>query len=98
MFIPRERWHHHVGNPVLVHTYTGRYCGYLHGITGSYLHINGHRLVADNAMSDRELRTLADSCAGTTDLVFYGGAGLAIPLLAVAGITAIGLGAMSYGW
>jgi len=99
MFIARHHWHQHVGRHVLVHTRSGVYHGRLQGITATHVHLHGTRLASVPSDENPLLHTLEATGATnlSADVVYFPGAALAIPLAAVAGITAIGLGAMA-GW
>ncbi|MCY0876707.1 MAG: hypothetical protein OWT28_10640 [Firmicutes bacterium] len=99
MFIPRHQWHRHVGRHVLVHTRSGVYHGRLQGITDTHMHLQGTRLAStakDEALLLKTLETSSE-VRHEPDLVYFPGAAMAIPLAAVAGVTALGLGAMA-GW
>ncbi len=95
MMIPRAHWQHFVGRPVLVHTTAGAYRGHLHGFSNTHLFLHGHSLAAATAFESSALTTLDQATpALLMEQVYFPGAALAVPLAAVVGITAIGLGAM----
>lgn len=95
MLIPREHWHRHIGYPVVVHTTHGHYCGQLHGITNSHVIVNGHRLASTAADKGLQATTLAQEADPAIELAYYyNPAALAIPIVGIVGITALGLAAM----
>ncbi|MCY0902275.1 MAG: hypothetical protein OWU32_08850 [Firmicutes bacterium] len=98
MWIPRHHWHHFVGRPVMVHTRTGIYRGHLHGLTSTHLHLHGQRLAACDPRDGTRTELLVHSPQEAAQLAYFPGAALAIPLAAVAGVTAIGLGALGGWW
>lgn len=99
MFIPRHHWHRHIGRHVIVHTRSGVYHGRLQGLTDTHMHLQGTRLASAAKTDDLSWHTLegAAEASPISELVYFPGAALAIPLAAVAGVTALGLGAMA-GW
>lgn len=95
MMIPRTHWHHYVGRPILAYTQTGTYCGHLQRITDTHLHLAGTRLAGGSTIkSEEEVCTLSQSADPLIEPVYFPGAALAIPLAAIVGVTALGLGAM----
>ncbi len=95
--LPRNQWHTLIGQPVLVHTTMGTYRGHLHRVTGTHIHLLGHRLVSASNLDERSVAKLTEVQSGVVDLVYYPGAALALPLAAIVGVTVLGLGAMG-GW
>lgn len=95
MMIPRTHWHRYVGHPVLVHCTMGIYRGHLHGVSNTHLILHGYRLASAESSDNRELTTLDQAVPATLEHVYYPAAALALPLVAIVGVTALGLGAMA---
>ncbi|MCI0182966.1 MAG: DUF2642 domain-containing protein [Acidibacillus sp.] len=95
--IRRQHLHQYIGQPVLVHTTMGTYRGHLHSITNSHIHLHGHRLVSATHQDQPWNTTLSELPTKDIELVYFPGAALALPIAAIVGVTALGLGAMS-GW
>ncbi|PWI58939.1 hypothetical protein [Sulfoacidibacillus thermotolerans] len=97
MMIPRHHWHHYIGQPVLVHTTMGTFHGYLHGITDTHVHLHGVQVANAIKCESPSIAPLNELPVSQAELVFYPAAMVALPIAAIIGITALGLGAMS-GW
>ncbi len=92
--IPRTHWHHYIGHPVLVHCMTGTYRGHLVGLSSTHLHLHGYQMASYDEGTESHMTTLNLLPESPVELSYYPGAALALPVVAIVGITALGLGAM----
>ncbi|WP_143216070.1 hypothetical protein [Ferroacidibacillus organovorans] len=83
-----------------MHTHLhGSFHGHVQGVTATHLLMHGHRLASYDASESPNVSILTDPTITkhekeTPTHVYFPGAALAVPLFAIAGVTALGLGAM----
>ncbi|KUO95756.1 hypothetical protein ATW55_05330 [Ferroacidibacillus organovorans] len=98
--VPHAHLHTFIGRHVIVHTHQHEaFHGHVQGVTSTHLLLHGHQLVSSDTSEPSNFTILTDkntcpSEMNSLSLVYFPGAALAVPLFAIAGITALGLGAM----